>query len=617
MAAETTAATYFSYSFTTMKTFLKNLLRLLFILFLIWCFGGLSVLMFNDIPLLITLVIGCTLFVLPTHRRLWRPQKWWAKIFWRLTYKLGVITAIFLTIIYIIPPFPIAKHTTYLTEPRATKHYGIDYAAVFEKQLDPGVPLRETGLRVLVETFGKSSLGYPPPEDYQWNRLCRFLDLPPEAEPKCRYVMLYSYAGNLDEEAYEKMLDEEYAKISDEEYDYEKKVEEYKEKRYEKRGLLDNLQSWYVVRPYPEELLPMVRDWLAENDAALDTFAVILEKPILHAPATLHDMCWRIDTFYFGMPSGLLNRIQYRLAVGEIDRAWDDVLTLYRLADRYRYIVWNELSMFYALRYMETANRCAEAVLRHSEWTSDEIRRKMEEIAVFQQPFTDEEGRMIIRGTRMDFLAGIQYCVNDNDLYMTWFERNVAMRVCRLGNFMTEVNRHYDKVERRFSEGIEEHYEAGKNDLFSLLKIAAWNGPVFLVATSRSSTIIHAWNPVYTGQTGLSGSYYYQSPVPYFMRHETDISLTRLVFLLEAYSRQHGNYPETLDALGDDLPLDPFSGKPFRYAAKPSEDYMPGFLLYSVGQNGIDDGGRDWNDKPEGDDIHRQVPPRVYVDEKS
>jgi hypothetical protein len=34
----------------------------------------------------------------------------------------------------------------------------------------------------------------------------------------------------------------------------------------------------------------------------------------------------------------------------------------------------------------------------------------------------------------------------------------------------------------------------------------------------------------------------------------------------------------------------------------------PGFLLYSVGPNGIDEEGRDRNDDPKGDDIRRRVP---------
>lgn len=59
---------------------------------------------------------------------------------------------------------------------------------------------------------------------------------------------------------------------------------------------------------------------------------------------------------------------------------------------------------------------------------------------------------------------------------------------------------------------------------------------------------------------------------------------------LEEHRQSSGAYPESLYELRlkhfEELPLDPFSGKPFRYEKRPG-----GYLLYSVGPNGKDDGG--------------------------
>jgi len=70
-----------------------------------------------------------------------------------------------------------------------------------------------------------------------------------------------------------------------------------------------------------------------------------------------------------------------------------------------------------------------------------------------------------------------------------------------------------------------------------------------------------------------------------------------------------GKYPEALDdLLGrfiSGIPLDPFSGEPFRYVLEER-----GYLLYSVGPNGIDEEGRGYSDTPRGDDIRRRVPLR-------
>jgi hypothetical protein len=74
-------------------------------------------------------------------------------------------------------------------------------------------------------------------------------------------------------------------------------------------------------------------------------------------------------------------------------------------------------------------------------------------------------------------------------------------------------------------------------------------------------------------------------------RHEAALDLMQMGLVLEQYHAQRGLYPETLDAiapsLGGSLPADPFTGEPYQY--RPSDD---GFLLYSVGSNLADNGGR-------------------------
>ena len=72
---------------------------------------------------------------------------------------------------------------------------------------------------------------------------------------------------------------------------------------------------------------------------------------------------------------------------------------------------------------------------------------------------------------------------------------------------------------------------------------------------------------------------------------ETTIDLTRVALLLKAYRGEHGEYPPSLDELqnqaGKELPLDPCSGQPFQYRRNGS-----GFILYTVGTDGVDDGGK-------------------------
>jgi hypothetical protein len=80
-----------------------------------------------------------------------------------------------------------------------------------------------------------------------------------------------------------------------------------------------------------------------------------------------------------------------------------------------------------------------------------------------------------------------------------------------------------------------------------------------------------------------------------------------LAFALAAYKADHGAYPPKLADLAPKylpkVPDDIFSGKALIY--RPSEN---GYLLYSVGANGKDEGGRWFDDDPPGDDPSVRMP---------
>lgn len=85
-------------------------------------------------------------------------------------------------------------------------------------------------------------------------------------------------------------------------------------------------------------------------------------------------------------------------------------------------------------------------------------------------------------------------------------------------------------------------------------------------------------------------------------QHEVLLDMLQLGITLEQYYTEHGEYPETLDAIAPDLggtiPVDPYTGEPYHY--EPQSDTC---LLYSVGRNLVDDGGH--HDYREGDIVWR------------
>lgn len=70
-------------------------------------------------------------------------------------------------------------------------------------------------------------------------------------------------------------------------------------------------------------------------------------------------------------------------------------------------------------------------------------------------------------------------------------------------------------------------------------------------------------------------------------RAETQRRASLLVTNLMAYRQQHGQLPDSLAAFGGrEFVTDPFSGLPFTYRREGND-----FVLYSLGDNGVDDGG--------------------------
>lgn len=67
---------------------------------------------------------------------------------------------------------------------------------------------------------------------------------------------------------------------------------------------------------------------------------------------------------------------------------------------------------------------------------------------------------------------------------------------------------------------------------------------------------------------------------------EARLSSAEIALRLIVYKDKNSEFPETLDELDEEIPLDPFTGKSFFYRRGGE-----GFVVYSVGKNLVDDGG--------------------------
>lgn len=75
------------------------------------------------------------------------------------------------------------------------------------------------------------------------------------------------------------------------------------------------------------------------------------------------------------------------------------------------------------------------------------------------------------------------------------------------------------------------------------------------------------------------------------LRRETENDMRQLALLLAAYRAEEGEYPERLEQLAPkylaELPQDPYGEEAYRYRRLEA-----GFIVYSMGENGRDDGGK-------------------------
>ena len=541
-------------------------------LLMIWVLGGLRVLCFQDIPLLVFLVCVHVLMSLSVSQWLGFSLKSWSGMFFQFFWTLGVIVWILLLLFFVIPPFAISPETTYLTEPRSKDFYGIDYQAAIEQQLDPGVPPEENGFRLLTETLGRplyNDMVGNKFEDQHWNRLCEYLNLPTDIEPTLPYI---------DWEKYRKTLEPEEQEIVN----------------------AMHRESEHIL--LSEEAMPIVQRWIDENAPALELFIAAIQMPVLYVPsmfgANLKEAVPVNDDISRSMARSLGVRVRYRLATGDIESAWNDVLAMYRLGEQHRRTVWNVISVLLNTAIVNRANRSAESVLLHSDWDSEEILQRYEKIAPFLQPLREDKIRFVLRNRRLEVLDDLQFFPFSKEEmsaanWQDWWKKKNAYAFFRRGYAMVEANLIFDKQEQWFFDVLpvkEWEIEIRRTD--DVFKLTAWYGPLVgppVVISQLLSTLITStdeWLKV------LPSS------------RQANILLTPLVFALEAYRRDKGGYPDELDALREDyiaeIPLDPFSGEAFRYV-KEGENY----LLYSVGPNGIDEEGRDNNDVPKGDDIRR------------
>jgi hypothetical protein len=377
-------------------------------------------------------------------------------------------------------------------------------------------------------------------------------------------------------------------------------------------------------QPWTEKEHPRIAEWLKINDKPLAIAMEATNRSDYFNPL----VCERKDkepSLLIGalipgvqkcreLAAALTARAMFHLAEGKTDEAWHDLLACHRLARLVsRSATLIESLVGFAIE--QVASNTDLAFLEHAKLTSAQIRERLRDLQILppMRPVADK----IDLGERFMYLDAVQLLHREGvkalgiDVATLTPEQIKALRIIKWEDMLRKGNRIYDQMavamrlkdrsHRQLAfDKIDEFFVEAKNsndmDVVDFLKLLSGELPPDKLVTEKLGNIL-------IGMVAPAAR-----KVQDFFDRSQQVQRNLLVaFALAAYHADHGSYPLKLGDLAPKylaaVPGDLFSGGPLIY--RRSEN---GYIFYSVGINGKDDGGRFLGDEPPGDDLGARIP---------
>ena len=504
------------------------------------------------------------------------------------------------------PPIIVSRETTYITEPLGEDGLP-DYVAYWVQQASEGVTPENNASVLIWQAIWPADL-----EEKHWRSFCAALgmqipsgdeSLVPADSKQVRQELTTWLADRFDKPV-------------------ELELEHWEEKL---DGTAYEVVDEARERPWTSEKIPALAHWVKGNERPIDLFVQAAERPRYYSPA---------PSLYSDRDHGLVTvllpdiqnirtaarslklRAMQRLGDGQLEEAWKDLRACHRLArlTAQDATLVSQLVAIAVNGITCTGTQQLLAAPGMSERLSEQILVELSNMGS-----VSDIARSLDQGERLYYLDTMLRVakgdVSINELVVSysargldggledllsrtridwnqllesgnrWYDRfTAAMRL----DTRTDRLKEYDRIDRKLHEldGAVKRPLALLGSLFSRYQRGEMVGD-FMLAFSLPS---------------LQASSNAQD------RSATTSELTRLAAALAVYRARHGEYPDNLAALVPDilpeLPLDLYSNKPFHYQRKPDG----GYLLYSVFENGVDDGGThawenivngEWVDEPQ------------------
>ena len=503
----------------------------------------------------------------------------------------------------------ISPETTGITGP-LTADGKVDYFAAFEKlYIDKLSPPEDNGLRYIIAALGPTILEQnalveavpweemPTHEQSKWwfeNRwlpLCEHLYIDPYKKPMFYDLRgFYGYMHQLKKKQKEAAGE---GNFEDDDPDDQK--------------LFDRLTS----APWKAEDEPVIAKWLEEYSPVLDYFAECVRKP--------NYACYRWqsgDLMAILLPDvqahrdfarSLQVRVAERVGRGDLDGAWQDVMTMKHLACHYKGEFCFVINLV-GIAVEGIANQSAQMILTLGKPTEEQLSRFLRDLNNLPQPnsialsLTMERMmayqllQLFKTGYAKEFYSSMKTVTGPNQEYLQTimtllylpYDANIA------GERLTELYGEFGLKDyvldqhqvsnpvllRRYLDRME---EAGSKLNEKLKQTQLHRIPLIRTRSELLAEYLFAYM-----------TWAWDGPCLAFSRIEAENEMLKLALALEHAKLVRGAYPANLGELVPTYflmqPLDPYTGR-MSFVYQPTPDGQHPFVLYSFGPDGKDDGG--------------------------
>ncbi len=471
------------------------------------------------------------------------------------------------------PKITVSKQTTYVTGPLRPDGY-VDYVAAINARYSRGVTVENNAAVLLCRALGPGQFEHPETRSQFFRRLGI-------AEPP-------------------------------KEGHYLKAVREFVVDREGDRPLITETEKQLETaqrRPWSKEEFPLLAEWLGANEEPLRLVVEASRRPKFFAPVA-GDSRGFVSLLepISGMRTRdaaqlLVARAMLRLHEGKTDEAWQDLLACHRLA---RLMARGPFLISCALASVIEARvfKADAALAQYGKLTAEQARRFQADLQ--QLPAAPAMAEVFDAGERMyqlDFLCLLANSQGDLPQWMGFIHGERWRNA--LGKLVADPRVNWDDVLRESNASIDQIIEAFRLPTYARQKMALKNLDDQREAEGRGAS-----DPAALAKTLAAGS-----PRQAVTRHlirllflpsgfngeavdplrTSRLRLAELAFALAGYRSDHGRYPPSLKDLSPayiaEVPKDPFTGEDLHYRTPGA-----GYLLYSVGPNGRDDGGKNTAD---------------------